>query len=164
MANVKSIALGAIVEADFSGTDPTGAPVYSAIGLTTGFTPPGRPGTEADGKILGDTLDVPLPGIEGPAEFTFTQFYTPGDAEVEKVDTAFDNRREPAGASGGVVTIRVLYPHNGTESGDTMPTEAFQVNILNIGPEEVSEPNSTFRRAVQCRRISDITKGSFLVP
>jgi hypothetical protein len=153
--NQKSIALGSVVSADFDG-----GTTYVAIGLTTGFTPPGRPGTEANGQTLAEPLDVPLPGIEGPAEFTFTQFYTPGDAEVEKVDTAFNNRRKPAGIGGGVVSIQVMFPQPDSVDPDIHPIQTFQVNILNIGPEEVSEPNSTFRRAVQCRRITDITTGT----
>jgi len=158
--NIKSIALGSRVEFDFDGTDPDSAPTYVDVGLVTGFQPPSRPGTEADGKVLGDTLDIPIPGIEGPAEFGFTQFYKPGATEVALVDLAFDNRRKPAGTGGGVVTVRITYPHDGVESGDIAPTEEFLVNILNIGPEAVSEPNSTFKRAVSCRRISGITASS----
>ena len=155
----KSISLGSLVRADFSGLAAT----YTAIGLVTGFTPPERPGTEADGKTLGETLDVPIPGIEGPAEFTFTQFYKPGETEVAKIDLAFDNRHLDA-AGGGVVSIQVAYPHDGIESGDTMPTEEFNVNILTIGPETIDEPNSTFRRLVTCRRITAVTLGTFLIP
>ncbi len=158
MAN-KSIALGALVRADFSGLATT----YVEIGLVTGFTPPARPGTEADGKTLGEILDVPLPGIEGPAEFTFTQFYKPGETEAAKIDAAFDNRHLDA-AGGGVVSIQVAYPHDGVEPTDVMPTDEFDVKILMIGPEAVDEPNSTFKRLVTCRRITAITVGTFVVP
>ena len=156
---IRSTALGSIVSADFAGVATT----YTVIGLVTGFTPPARPGTEADGKTLGDTLDVPIQGIEGPAEFVFTQFYQPAEPEVAKIDLAFDNRNKDA-AGGGVVSIRVAYPHDGIESGDTMPTEEFDVNVMNIGPESIDEPNSTFKRVVTCRRITDITPATFLVP
>ena len=158
----KSISLGSIVEADFDGDDPTATPTYTPIGLVTGFGPPERPGTEADGKVLAEALDVPIPGIEGPAEFAFTQFYKPGETEVAKIDLAFDNRRKAAGVAGGVVTIRVQYPHEGFEVGAVIPTEAFLVNILTIGPETIDEPNSTFKRLITCRRISEITVGTIV--
>ena len=65
---------------------------------------------------------------------------------------------------GGVVTIRISYPHDGVESGDTMPTDAFLTRVVSIEPTEVSEPNSTFQRVVNMRRISDITKDTQLLP
>ena len=155
----KSVALGTLVRVDFDG-----GTTYTTIGRMKGLGPPSQTGTEADGKELGDTLDVPIPGIESPSEFSFTQYWYPGEVAGAKVETAFNARRTAAGSGGGVLGVQLAYPHDGVASADTMPTEVFTARILSIGKATLDEPNSVFMRTVTCRRISAITAGTYTVP
>jgi len=155
----KSVALGTLVRIDFDG-----GTTYTTVGRIKGAQPPNQTGTEADGKELNDTLDVPIPGIESPSEFTFTQYWYPGDTEGAKVDDAFDARRDDAGSGGGVLGVQLAYPHDGTDSSDTMPTETFDVRLLAVAKAPADDPNSVFIRDVTCRRITAITAGTYTVP
>jgi len=155
----KSVALGTLVRIDFDG-----GTTYATIGRIKGAQPPNQTGTEADGKELDDTLDVPIPGIESPSEFTFTQYWYPGETAGAKVDTAFNARRDDAGSGGGVLGVQLAYPHDGIASAATMPTETFDVRILAISKASFDDPNSVFTRDVNCRRITAITAGTYTVP
>mgnify|MGYP000368455982 CR=1 FL=1 len=154
-----SVALGTLVRIDFDGSTN-----YVTVGRIKGVQSPSQTGTEADGKELNDTYDVPIPGIEAPSDFTFTQYWHPGEVAGAKVETAFNARRDPAGSGGGVLGVQLAYPHDGIDSDDTMPTELFDARILTITKASLDEPNSVFTRDITCRRITPITTGTYTVP
>jgi|TARA_R100000049_G_C1955488_1_gene109229 hypothetical protein len=154
-----NVALGTLVRVDHDG-----GTTYATVGRVKGMTPVGQQGTEADGKELDDTLDVPIPGIEGPSEFTFTQYWYPGDTAGTKFDTSFTNRHLASGSGGGVIGVQLAYPHDGIASTDDMPTQVFDARVISIGHTTQDEPNSVFMRDITLRRITAITESTYTVP
>lgn len=134
----KQIALGSILK-----TDHTLAATFANHTLVDSITPPPREREEIEGKDLGDTLDVPLLGIEAPSRMEYTQFWHPGDTEHELIDTEFDNNAEGA--------YQIVTPHA------TPVTDEFTGKVVRIAPEALT-PSGAYKRAVTILRTSDITR------
>lgn len=155
----KSVALGTLIRIDFAGGS-----TYATVARTKGHTPPDQVGTEADGKELGDTFEVPIMGIEGPSTYTLTQYWYPGDTVSDSFVAAFNNRRLDAGASGGVLGVQLAYPHDGVAQTDNMPTEEFTARVIGITKEPVGDPNGVYLWTITMRRTSAITESTYTVP
>lgn len=134
----KQIALGTILK-----TDHTLAATFVAHTLVDSVTPPAREREEIEGKDLGDTLDVPLLGIESPSRMELTQFWHPNDTEHELLDTEFDNNAEGA--------YQIVTPHA------TPVTDEFSGRVVRLAPE-VLTPSGAYKRAVTILRTTAITR------
>jgi len=155
MSTQKQAALGSILEMDVSSPYTT----YVAVSLVKDITPPGREREEADGRALGDILDVPVQGGEAASELVFNQFWHPGDADHELLDTAFGVDTNP-NSIGTTAGFRITYPHGGTKSGDTVFSDAFTGVVRSLGPATL-EPTGVMMREVAVRRTSAITRASY---
>jgi len=134
----KHIALGTILKTDIASDG-----VFVAHTLVEQITPPNRTREEIDAKVLGDTLDVPLTGIEGVSRMELVQHWEPDDTEHENLDTAFDANAE--------YDFQIVTPH------DTPITDEFSGKVVNLGPETL-EPSGAYKRSVTILRTSDITR------
>lgn len=134
----KQVALGTVLK-----TDHDQDASFDVMDCISSLTPPGRERAEIEGKCLGDTLDVPLLGIEAPSRLTFVQFWEPGDTEHEKLDTLFDSKAE--------FDVQIVTPHA------TPITDEFTAQVVRLGPEELT-PDSAYKREVVLLRTTAITR------
>ena len=134
----KQIALGAILK-----TDAALASTFVAQTLVSAITYPPRVREEIEGKDLGDTLDVPLLGIEQVSKGSFTQYWHPDDSVHEEMDTEF-------GANTGF-SIQIVTTHS------TPVTDEFAVKVTAITPAELTT-SGAFMRTVEFVRTGDITR------
>lgn len=134
----KQIALGTILKTDHN-TDAT----FESMTLVDQITPPARTREEIEGKSLGDTLDVPLLGIEAPSRLEFTQYWHPGDSEHEKLDTLFGSKAE--------FDLQVVTPHS------TPVTDEFSGQVVSLSPEQLT-PSGAYKRQVVVLRTTAITR------
>lgn len=134
----KQIALGTILKTDHN-TDAT----FESMTLVDQITPPARTREEIEGKALGDTLDVPLLGIEAPSRLEFTQYWHPGDSEHEKLDTLFGSKAE--------FDLQVVTPHS------TPVTDEFSGQVVSLSPEQLT-PSGAYKRQVVVLRTTAITR------
>jgi len=134
----KQIALGTILKTDH---DQNGS--FNNMTLVRQITPPTRVREEIDGKDLGDTLDVPLLGIEQVSKTTFVQFWHPGDSEHEKIDTLFVSKDE--------FDVQIVTPHA------TPVTDEFTAQVVSLSPATL-ETGGTYQREVVLNRTTDITR------
>jgi len=156
MSTQKQSALGTILEMDPANT--TAVTNLVAATLVKTMTPPGREREEADGRALGDILDVPTQGGEAQSEMIFTQFWHPGDTNHELMDTQFGVDTNP-NSIGTVAAFRITYPHGGTKVGDTAPTDSFSGYVRRLGPESL-EPTGVYMREVAIRRTTAVTRAT----
>src|SRR3990167_10399687 len=134
----KQIALGTILK-----TDAALAATFVAHTLVKEITPPARVREEIDGKVLGDTFDVPLLGIEQVSKMTYMQYWHPGDTEHELIDTEFAARSEFA--------VQIVTPH-------TTPTnDQFSVKVVRLSPAALNT-GGTYQREVEFVRTTAITR------
>jgi len=134
----KQIALGTILKTDHD-SDTT----FESMTLVSEITPPARAREEIEGKDLGDTLDVPLLGIEAPSRLEFNQFWHPGDTEHEKLDTLFANKT--------VFSAQIVTPHS------TPVTDEATFQVVSLTPEQLT-PSGAYKRGVVLLRTSAITR------
>lgn len=135
----KPIGLGSLVKCDFDGDGTT----HETVGLTRDLTPPGRAYNLVEAVALEDTLEVAELGIEERSEFSFAQFWKPGDTAHEKIDTLFDDKDE--------VEWQIVYPLA------TPITDEFLGKVSAISPEQIT-PKGTITRTVTVQRTSAITR------
>ena len=135
----KVIGLGSLVKCDFDDDGNS----HETVGLTRDLTPPGRAYNLVEAVALEDTLEVAELGIEERSEFTFTQFWKPGDTGHEKIDTLFNNKTE--------VEWQIVYPLA------SPITDEFLGKVSAIAPEQIT-PKGTISRAVTVQRTSAITR------
>lgn len=138
MAEAKQIALGTLLK-----VDATQGGTFVTQPLVDGVTPPNRTRSEIEGKALGDTLDVPLLGIEAPSRISFTQFWHPGETEHEKLDTLFGSKDE--------FDVQIVTPHG------TPKTDEFTAQVVEITPEQLT-PTGAYKRSVTLLRTTAITR------
>ena len=138
MAASKQIALGTLLK-----TDASTPASFVTMTLVREVTPPPQTREEIDGKDLGDTFDVPLLGIEEVSRCVFTQFWHPGDAEHEVIDTEFDATTEFA--------VQIVTPHA------TPVTDEFNVKVVGMTPAQLNT-GGTYQREVTLLRTSAITR------
>jgi hypothetical protein len=132
----KQIALGSLLKVD----DGAG---FDNQTLVEQITPPPRSRERIDAKILDDTLDVPLLGIEAVSDLEYVQHWEPNDVEHEKLDTYFDSKAD--------LDVQIVTPH-------TVPvTDEFTCKVTDIGPE-VLQPSGAYKRSVTLVRTTDITR------
>lgn len=62
------------------------------ITLVTNITPPARSRTLIDQTALDEELATNALGIEEHSEFTFNQFWIPGDSQHQSMDTLFNSK------------------------------------------------------------------------
>ena len=134
----KQVALGTILK-----TDSTQGGTFVEMTIVESITPSPRERETVEGKTLGDTLDVPLMGIEGPSVMEFAQHWEPGDTEHEKLDTLFDSKDE--------FDVQIVTPHA------TPVTDEFSGKVLRLAPETL-ETSGAYRRTVAIQRTTDITR------
>lgn len=133
----KQAAFGSIMK-----LDSTNGGTFVAIPGVIQATPPPRMRKEIDALELGDTVDVPLLGIEDKSEFRITVHYDQGDAEHVKFTTMFDGNIEGA--------CQVVTSHG------TPITKEFTVRCKKI-EEQDYEPNGTIQAVITFQRTGAIT-------
>ena len=133
----RQIALGTVLSLDH---DANAA--FDSQTLVVQITPPPRVREEIDGKVLGDTFDVPELGIEQTSKMEFMQFWHPGDTEHEKLDTLFDSKNARP--------FRIVTPHS------TPKTQEFSAKVVGLEPETL-EQGSLYKRKVTLLRTTAIT-------
>tara|TARA_R100000808_G_C2120425_1_gene131843 strand:- start:351 stop:767 length:417 start_codon:yes stop_codon:yes gene_type:complete len=135
---VKQIALGTVLK-----TDHDANAMFDNMTLVSAITPPARTREEIEGKDLGDTLDVPLLGIEAPSRPAFVQFWEPNDSEHEKIDTLFGSK--------ATFGIQIVSPHS------VAVTDEFDCKVLSLEPAELNA-SGVYQRTVTLLRVGDITR------
>lgn len=138
MAN-KLLGLGTLVKVD-ENDDASG---HTTCTLVMNATPPARERELIDGTSLSDTLATYEAGIETHSEFTFTQFWEPGDTQHESIDTLFGAKT--------VVEWQIVYT-NGTPV-----TDEFEGFVSRMAPQSI-ETNSLVTREVTIQRKSATTR------
>jgi len=134
----KQIALGTVLK-----TDIALAATFVSMTLVNQITPPPRSREETEGRDLGDTLTVPLQGIEAVSRMEFEQFWQPGDTEHENLDTIFDSKAE--------ADFQIVTPHS------TPVTDEFTGQVTALTPQELTVQGAYMRR-VTITRTSAITR------
>lgn len=149
MSTTKQIGLPSILE-----MDPAGGTTYAAATLVSEMTPPARNLAEVDAMALGETLNVPVAGIEESSELNFSQWWEAGDTEHERYDTIFDSQAE--------AQFRITYPHLGVESTDQPYADVFKGKVRGLTPGAIN-PGSVISRGVRVRRTGAITRSTYTV-
>jgi hypothetical protein len=138
MAN-KLLGLGTVLKVD-ENDDATG---HTTVTLVMNITPPARERELIDGTSLSDTLATYEAGIEQHSEFTFTQFWEPGDSQHESIDTLFGSKT--------AVEWQIVYT-NGTPE-----TDEFEGFVSRLGPQTI-EVNNLVMREVTVQRKTAIAR------
>lgn len=138
MAETRQIGLGTLLK-----VDSTQGGTFVTVPLVDGVTPPPRSRARIDAKVLGDTLDVPLLGIEEVSEFSFMHHWHPGETEHEKADTLFGSKDE--------FDVQIVYPFA------TPVTDEFTVQCVELAPEQIT-PTGAIKRQVTLLRTTAITR------
>lgn len=130
----KLLGLGTVVKA----TD-------TAVTLLTNITPPPRSRALIDGTALEDDLATNELGIEEHSEFTFTQFWEPGDTQHETIDADFDSK--------ATKTYKIEYTNS------PQVTDSFSGKVSRIAPQPI-EINGLVQREVTIQRLTAITRAT----
>ncbi len=138
----RGLGLGTVIGVD----ENDGGSVYTTITLITDFTPPARRRERIDGSALDSTLATYEGGIEQHSEFTFTQFWEPGDTQHASIDTLF--------ALGSATTGKVLWQITYTVGSDV---DSFEGWVSDMEPQPVAV-NNLYKRQVTIQRTSAITR------
>jgi hypothetical protein len=104
----------------------------ATLTLVIDGTPPSRKRVLIDGSTLSETLATYEAGIEDFSEYMFTQFWEPGDAAHEAIDTLFGSKAE--------VAITIQY----TDTGTT--TETFNGIVSDIEPATITKDTLLTRK------------------
>ena len=139
MADTKTIGKGTLVKLD----PVNGGVTFVAVGCIRETTPPGRERNTAEGTCITDDLEIELPGNEAVSEFTFMQFWAPGETNDEIIDTLFGSK-----VSG---EWQVTYPLA------TPVVDVFSGFVKEIGPEQIVS-NEVLSRSVTVSRDSAIVR------
>lgn len=115
---------------------------FTPIGMVVETTPPPRSRVGVDGQTLGEDLATEEPGVEEVSEFTFRQFWHPGDTNHEIIDTLFGSQ--------GKVDWRCILPYT------KAVTLTFKGWVKAMTPETVTV-NDIISREVTVSRTSAIT-------
>lgn len=154
---VKRIGIGTVLQ-----MDPANGTTYANVSMIRNITPPALEREEADGRLLGDVLDVPVHGGQAQMELGFTQFWTPDSTSHELIDTAYSNSTNDDNA-GDEVAFRLIFPHAGTDTGSDAPVWTFSGRVRLITPETI-ESQSVISREVMVRLTTDITRATYTLP
>jgi hypothetical protein len=138
MAETRQVGLGTLFK-----LDSTQGGTFVTHPLTDSVTPPPRNRARIDSLVLGDTLNVPLLGVEETSEFPVTYHWHPGETEHEKLDTLFGSKAE--------FDVQVVYPFA------TPVTDEFSVRCVELTPEAIT-PTGTIKRTATLLRTSAITR------
>lgn len=136
MASVQ-LGLGTLVKVD---EDDTGS-TFTTCTLITTCTPPARERELVDATALADTLSTYSAGIEKHSEFTFDQYWEPGDTQHESIDILFGAKTK--------VLWNVVYV-DGT-------TDSFEGFVSKMAPNAI-KMNEHLQRAVAIQRTGAITR------
>ena len=120
-----------------------------AITLVTNLTPPARSRALIDGTVLTDDLATNELGIEEHSEFTFTQFWEPGDTDHEKVDTAFNTKETKV--------FKIEYTNS------PQVTDTFSGKVSRLAPQPI-ELNGLLQREVTIQRTTSIARTTATPP
>lgn len=135
---IKRIGLGTVVKYDHDSNAS-----FDVVGELRSVTPPGR----SYERVADDTLDSVLrtqqQGIEDVSEFQFQQVWHDGDAQHERIDTAFNARDNRA--------WQIVFPHSPARTWE------FTGRVMSMGPEQITN-SSLITRTVTVHRTSAITK------
>jgi hypothetical protein len=134
----KNLALGSVVKVDHD-ADAT----YTVVGNVTSVTPPGRKRVRVDQTALADTLKTYALGIEDFSEFTFAQYWDPGDTNHEIIDTLFGNNTD--------VNWQCLY------GSAPIQTDQFSGKVSDMTPGELTT-DGMIMRTVTVQRTGAITR------
>jgi hypothetical protein len=126
------------------GLGTTGTVNAAALTLLIDATPPARKRVLIDGSGLADTLATYEAGIEDFSEYMFTQYWEPGDAAHEAIDTLFGSKAE--------VAITLVY----TDTGTT--TDTFNGIVSDLEPQPIQKDNLLMRK-VTIQRTGDLSRG-----
>ena len=137
MAN-KLLGLGTVIKVDENGDGDA----HTTVTLVVNATPPARERELIDGTALADSLATYEAGIEMHSEFTFTQFWEPGDTQHESIDTLFGNKN--------VVQWQILY------TSTPAKTHTFTGFVSRLAPNTI-EVNGLLMREATVQRKSAIT-------
>lgn len=137
MTALKQVAHGTLCKVDVNNDNS-----FATLALTREVTPPPREREEIDGRTLDTSFEVPILGIEVKSEFTLNQFWHPGEAGHEELDTAFGAKTE--------FSFQIVTPHA------YAVTMEFDVQVKKLEPAAL-QPNGTYQRTVTFLRTSAIT-------
>lgn len=135
----RQIGLGTLVKVD---DDDSGAG-FTTVGEIVNVTPNGRTRELVDRTVLADTLATMAAGIEAHSEFSFMQFWHPGDTNHQLIDTLFGSKAE--------VLWQIIYPFS------TPVTDQFDGFVSGYEPEEIGRDGIISRR-VTVQRTGAITR------
>ncbi len=138
MPAAKETALGSIVKVD-DDEDLT----FTTVGLTKTITPPTRKRARIDNVDLSDTLATDAAGIEEKSDFSFEQYWTPGDTDHELIDTLF--------GSAAAVPWQVIYPLG------TPVTDEFDAIVVEMTLGAL-QSDGMIMRTVTCHRTTAIAR------
>lgn len=135
----KQVALGTILKVD---DDDSGA-TFTTITLAMDATPPARKRERIPTAALSDTLQTNSAGIELASEFSFNQYWHPGDTMHQMIDTLFGSKAS--------VIWNIVTPHG------TPVTDSFEGWVSDMEPS-VLTVDGMYMRKVTVQRDTAITR------
>ena len=102
------------------------------VTLITDATPPGKKRVLIDGSTLTDALATYEAGVEDFSEYTFNQFWEPGDTVHEGIDTLFGSKAE--------VAFTIAYNDTG------VTTETFNGVVSDLEPAPIQKDGLLMRK------------------